>query len=150
MTSNLGSHLIQELWLEDQEKVRERVMELVRQQFKPEFLNRVDEIILFHGLTLEHLKQIIKIQLAHLQKRLLERKINLEVTDAAEEHIAREGYDPVFGARPLKRAIQKEIQNPLAFRILQGEFRDGDTVLVDYSSKTGELVFQKRELPRSS
>jgi ATP-dependent Clp protease ATP-binding subunit ClpB len=143
MTSNIGSHLIQELWLEDREKVHEKVMELVRANFRPEFLNRIDEIILFHGLTLEHLKQIIEIQLTHLKKRLAERKITLEVTDAAKEHIAREGYDPVFGARPLKRAIQKDIQNPLAFEILQGEFRDGDTVEVDYSSREDGLVFRK-------
>ena len=143
MTSNLGSHLIQELWLEEPEKVHEKVMELVRANFRPEFLNRIDEIILFHGLALEHLKQIIEIQLRQLQKRLTERKLTLTVTDAAKEYIAREGYDPVFGARPLKRAIQKEIQNPLAFKILQGEFRDGDPVTVDYAAKDGGLVFRK-------
>ena len=121
-------------------------MELVRQNFRPEFLNRIDEIILFHGLTLEHLKQIIEIQLEHLKARLAERKITLELTDAAKEHIAREGYDPVYGARPLKRAIQRDIQNPLAFKILQGDFKDGDSVEVEYSSEEGGLVFRKRKL----
>jgi len=145
MTSNIGSHLIQEMWSEKPEKVHEQVMELVRQNFRPEFLNRIDEIILFHGLTLEHLKQIIEIQLTHLKKRLTERKINLELTDSAKEHIAREGYDPVYGARPIKRAIQRDIQNPLAFKILQAEFRDGDTVEVDYSSGEGGLVFRGKE-----
>jgi ATP-dependent Clp protease ATP-binding subunit ClpB len=143
MTSNIGSHFIQEMWKEDHEKVRDQVMELVRANFRPEFLNRIDEIILFHGLTLEHLKQIIEIQLQHLKKRLAERKISLKVSDAAKEHIAREGYDPLYGARPLKRVIQKDIQNPLAFKILQGEFRDGDTIEVDYSSKENSLIFRK-------
>ncbi len=143
MTSNIGSHLIQEKWSEDRENLRNEVMERVRSHFRPEFLNRIDEIILFHGLSLEHLKQIADIQLEHLKKRLAERKLSLRISAAAKEYIAREGYDPVFGARPLKRAIQKEIQNPLAFKILQGEFRDGDTIEVDYSSAEGRLSFQK-------
>ncbi len=143
MTSNLGSHLIQEMWSEEQENVRKQVMDLVRANFRPEFLNRIDEIILFHGLTIEHLKQIIEIQLTHLKRRLAERKITLVITEAAKAHIAREGYDPVYGARPLKRAIQKEVQNPLAFRILQGDFHDGDTVEVDYAEDTDEVIFQK-------
>jgi ATP-dependent Clp protease ATP-binding subunit ClpB len=85
----------------------------------------------------------VEIQLRHLKKRLAERKIVLKISDAAKEHIAREGYDPVYGARPLKRAIQKDIQNPLAFKILEGQFGDGDTVAIDYSSSEGGLVFQK-------
>ncbi len=140
MTSNIGSHLIQEQWNEDKDKVRKGVMELVRGHFRPEFLNRIDEIILFHGLTLEHLKQIVEIQLKILKKRLADRNITLNVTEAAEEFIAKEGYDPVFGARPLKRAIQNSIQNPLAFKLLQGEFKDGETVVVDYES--GSLLFK--------
>ncbi len=143
MTSNIGSHVIHDMWQEDPKMVREKVMELVRANFRPEFLNRIDEIILFHGLTLEHLSQIIEIQLHHLRQRLAERKISLTMTDAAKEFLAREGYDPVYGARPLKRTIQKEIQNPLAFKILQGEFRDGDTIAVDYSQENGSLDFQK-------
>lgn len=145
MTSNIGSHVIHDMWKDDQENVRERVMELVRANFRPEFLNRIDEIILFHGLALEHLAQIIEIQLQHLRKRLAERKISLTISDAAKEYLAREGYDPVYGARPLKRAIQKEIQNPLAFKILQGEFRDGDTIDVDYFPEDGQLSFQKSQ-----
>ena len=143
MTSNLGSHVIQEMWQADAEQMRAQVMELVRANFRPEFLNRIDEIILFHGLSIEHLKQIIEIQLKHLQKRLSERHIVLKISDAAKEHLAREGYDPTFGARPLKRAIQKEIQNPLAFKLLQGEFRDGDTVAVEYDEISGELLFRR-------
>jgi ATP-dependent Clp protease ATP-binding subunit ClpB len=144
MTSNIGSHIIQEMWSEDAEKVRDRVMELVRQHFRPEFLNRVDETILFHGLSIEHLKQIVAIQLGHLKQRLQERKLTLELTEATREHIAREGYDPVFGARPLKRAIQRNIQNPLAFKILQGEFREGDTIEIDYNAVDEELLFHRR------
>ena len=143
MTSNIGSTLIQEMWAEEPQKMHDLVMERVRASFRPEFLNRVDEIILFHGLTLEHLKQIVDIQLEHLKKRLAERKMTLRVSDAAKEYIAREGYDPVYGARPLKRAIQKEIQNPLAFKILQREFVDGDSVTIDYPSAEGRLVFRK-------
>ncbi len=143
MTSNIGSTLIQEMWAEDAQKMREMVMEQVRANFRPEFLNRVDEIILFHGLTLEHLKQIVDIQLEQLAKRLADRKMTLKVSDAAKEYIAREGYDPIYGARPLKRAIQKEIQNPLAFKILQREFVDGDSVIIDYSSADKKLIFRK-------
>ncbi|GAK55669.1 ClpB protein [Candidatus Vecturithrix granuli] len=143
MTSNIGSALIQEMWSEDPQKMREMVMERVRASFRPEFLNRVDEIILFHGLTLDHLKRIVDIQLEHLKKRLADRKMTLKVSEAAKEYIAREGYDPVYGARPLKRAIQKEIQNPLAFKILQREFVDGDSVTIDYSSADKGLIFRK-------
>ena len=143
MTSNIGSHLIQEMWQADREQVRTQVMELVRANFRPEFLNRIDEIILFHGLTLEHLAQIIEIQLRHLQARLAERKITLTISDAAKARLAREGYDPTFGARPLKRTLQKEIQNPLAFEILQGAFHDGDTIAVEDDAAAGKLVFRR-------
>ena len=143
MTSNIGSSLIQEMWAEDAQKMHDLVMERVRANFRPEFLNRIDEIILFHGLTLAHLKQIVDIQLEHLRKRLAERKMTLKVSDAAKEYIAREGYDPVYGARPLKRAIQKEIQNPLAFKILQREFVDGDSINIDYTSADKGLIFRR-------
>ena len=143
MTSNIGSHLIQEMWQAEREQVRTQVMELVRASFRPEFLNRIDEIILFHGLTLEHLAQIIEIQLRHLQKRLAERKITLTISEAAKARLAREGYDPTFGARPLKRTLQKEIQNPLAFEILQGAFHDGDTITVEDDATAGKLVFRR-------
>ena len=143
MTSNIGSQVIQEMWQEQQEKVRDRVMALVRNSFRPEFLNRIDEIILFHGLSLEHLEQIIEIQLEHLRQRLAERKIMLQLSESAKEYIAREGYDPVYGARPLKRAIQKELQNPLAFKLLEGSFTDDDRIEVDLSSDGTGLSFRK-------
>ncbi|MCP4397400.1 MAG: ATP-dependent chaperone ClpB [bacterium] len=143
MTSNIGSQVIQEMWQEEREKVRNLVMGIVRNSFRPEFLNRIDEIILFHGLSLEHLEQIIEIQLGHLRQRLAERKIQLRLSDEAKEYIAREGYDPVYGARPLKRTIQKEIQNPLAFKILEGRFKDGDTIDVSLSLAGEGLGFRK-------
>jgi ATP-dependent Clp protease ATP-binding subunit ClpB len=143
ITSNIGSQVIQEMWQEEREKMRNRVMELVRSSFRPEFLNRIDEIILFHGLSLEHLEQIIEIQLGHLRQRLAGREIVLRLSDQAKEYIAREGYDPVYGARPLKRAIQKEIQNPLAFKILEGTFADGDTIEVELSADGAGLSFRK-------
>ena len=109
--------------------------------FKPEFLNRVDEIIIFHRLSLEHIKGIVDIQLGLLRKRLAERDITLEITDAAKTYLAQQGYDPAYGARPLKRLIQKEIQDKVALALLKGEFRDGDTIRVD--ERGLELVFEK-------
>ena len=109
------------------------------QHFRPEFLNRVDEIIIFDRLTDDDLKKIVEIQLRRLTKRLESQKITLELTDAAKERIAREGYDPVYGARPLKRAIQKEILDPLSLEILEGKFREGQTIKVD--EREGKLVF---------
>ena len=101
--------------------MKEAVLDEMRQHFRPEFLNRVDEIIVFHALTEEHLKQIVEIQLERLRARLAERHITLELTDAARRHLVRTGYDPRYGARPLKRAIQKEIENPLGRLLLKGE-----------------------------
>ncbi len=144
MTSNLGSQWIHEPGL-PWEEVRDRVMEAVRTHFRPELLNRIDEIVVFRPLGLEQIKQIVEIQLGGLRKRLAERKITLELTDAAKELLARQGFDPVYGARPLKRAIQKEIVQPLAMRLLRGEFPDGSTVVVD--AQHGELVFERRDLP---
>jgi ATP-dependent Clp protease ATP-binding subunit ClpB len=144
MTSNIGSHIIQEMVSEHTDAIRDQVMGLVRQHFRPEFLNRVDETILFHSLTVEHLKQIVDIQLEHLRARLQEHKLSLELTEAAKKQIAREGYDPVFGARPLKRAIQRDIQNPLAFKILQGEFHEGDTIEADYATAEPGFVFRRQ------
>ena len=106
-------------------------MDALRAHFRPEFLNRIDEIIFFHALGREHMKQIIDIQLAGLIRRLEERKIHVELTDAAKEQLVREGYDPAYGARPLKRAIQRRVLDPLALRVLEGEFREGDTIVVD-------------------
>ncbi len=136
MTSNIGSHLIQELG-SDEVKTREAVMEALRQSFRPEFLNRVDDVIIFHSLSKEQLRGIVEIQLQGLRRRLADRSLNLEVTDSAKDKLADEGYDPVYGARPLKRTIQRLLQDPLAMRILEGEFHEGDTIKVD--GKGGEL-----------
>jgi len=141
MTSNLGSQVIQELGGRDDDKMRQMVMEAVRAHFRPEFLNRVDEILIFHTLSLAQIKQIVEIQLRRLQRRLAERKLGLNVTDKAKEFLAKEGYDPVFGARPLKRAIQRLLQDPLARRLLEREFAEGDTITVD--AARGELIISK-------
>ncbi|MEA2683323.1 MAG: ATP-dependent Clp protease ATP-binding subunit ClpB [Chloroflexota bacterium] len=130
MTSNLGSDLVREL-AGDEQRMREAVMTSLREHFRPEFLNRVDDVIIFHPLTLEQLRGIVDIQLDGLRRRLADRTMELAVTDAAKDLLARDGYDPVYGARPLKRTIQRLVQDPLAMRILEGEFREGDTVRVD-------------------
>ncbi len=140
MTSNIGSHWIKEL---GPEAAKDRVLQELDRYFRPEFLNRIDEIIIFRPLTKEHLVQIVDIQLRRLQKLLDARQIELKLTDAAKRYLAEKGYDPVFGARPLKRTIQREVQDPLALKILQGEFQDGDVVLVDV--RDGELVFTKQQ-----
>jgi ATP-dependent Clp protease ATP-binding subunit ClpB len=142
MTSNIGSQWIVDLGEKDYEEMRRRVMEAVKAQFKPEFLNRVDELVIFHSLGIEEIKAIVEIQAKKLEKRLLERRIGLKMTDRAKEFLAKEGFDPAYGARPLKRVIQKEIQDRLAIRILEGKFKEGDTVTVDMDSKKGELVFK--------
>ncbi|MGB4780567.1 ATP-dependent chaperone ClpB [Candidatus Methylomirabilis sp.] len=141
MTSNLGSQAIQELGGRDDEEIRRRVMEAVKDHFRPEFLNRVDEMLIFHTLSLAQIKAIVEIQLKRVEKRLAERKLGLEVTEQAKEFLAREGYDPVFGARPLRRAIQRVLQDPLARRLLEHEFAEGDTVRVD--AARGELILSK-------
>jgi ATP-dependent Clp protease ATP-binding subunit ClpB len=131
LTSNLGSHALSTLPEgADPSQAKAEVMEAVRAHFRPEFLNRLDEIIVFDRLTRKDMAGIVEIQLARLQKRLDQRKITLEIDDSAKEWLANEGYDPVFGARPLKRVIQRELQDPLAEMILAGEVRDGDTVTV--------------------
>ncbi len=138
MTSNIGSHFIMELGPEAAEP---KVMEALRQHFRPEFLNRVDDIIMFHSLSRSDLTRIVEIQLSHLRKLLAERKISLELTEAAKLHLAEVGYDPTFGARPLKRVIQRELQDPLALALLQGEFKEGSAIRVDF--KEGSIVFAK-------
>jgi ATP-dependent Clp protease ATP-binding subunit ClpB len=120
---------------------RERVMAALRHHFRPEFLNRVDEIIIFHGLTKEDLKQIVDIQVRHLKKLVADRHMDIDLTDAAKALLADEGYDPAYGARPLKRVIQRQVQDPLALRLLQGEFRDGDRIVVD--ALDGRLIFER-------
>ena len=141
MTSNLGSHYIQE-YVDRPETMEERVMEVVRESFRPEFLNRIDETIIFKTLGLEEIKEIVDIQIEHLRGRLEERKIELELTPEAKDLVAEKGYDPVYGARPLKRTIQKLIQDPLATEILKGTFKEGDDVVVDVD-KNNELVLSK-------
>jgi ATP-dependent Clp protease ATP-binding subunit ClpB len=141
LTSNLGSQYLAQLGEnEPAEKVESQVMEVVRAHFRPEFLNRLDEIILFHRLSASHMAPIVDIQVGRLGKLLEDRKIRLELTDAARAWLGRVGYDPVYGARPLKRAVQKYLQDPLADAILRGEIRDGQTVRVDEGD--GGLVIQ--------
>ncbi len=139
MTSNIGSPIIQEMAGESREATRAKVMEELRAHFRPEFLNRVDDIIMFHSLTLPEIKRIVDIQLERLRARLAERKISLDLTEAAKETLAREGFDPLYGARPLKRAIQNAILNPLSLKLLAGDFHDGDRIRVD--AQDGELRF---------
>jgi ATP-dependent Clp protease ATP-binding subunit ClpB len=122
--------------------MRRRVTEALRAHFRPEFLNRVDEVVIFHSLSREQIGQIVEIQLAGLRRRLAERHLSLELTDAAKELLANEGYDPVYGARPLKRAIQRRILDPLAQAVLRGEFREGETVVVDNAG--GRIVFRHK------
>jgi ATP-dependent Clp protease ATP-binding subunit ClpB len=119
------------------------VLNELRRAFRPEFLNRVDDVIVFRPLGTEQLQRIVELQLERLRAMLAERDITLVVTPAAEQIIARQGYDPVFGARPLKRAIQRLVQNPLALQLLEGEFSDGDTIVVEPGPRTGELAFHR-------
>ncbi|HUG36556.1 MAG TPA: ATP-dependent chaperone ClpB, partial [Candidatus Limnocylindrales bacterium] len=141
MTSNLGSHLFREQ-AEEPAKTRALVLETLRQTLRPEFLNRIDEVVIFRPLGREEIGAIVSIQVAHLQKRLAARRVTLELTPAAKELLAREGYDPAYGARPLKRTIQRMIQDPLALRLLNGDFADGDTILAGVHG--GQMVFTKR------
>jgi ATP-dependent Clp protease ATP-binding subunit ClpB len=140
MTSNLGSHLFREE--QDPKRLRAEVMDVLRQSLRPEFLNRIDEIVVFKALGREEIGRIVKIQAAYLMKRLADKRITLTLSPGAEELLAREGYDPVYGARPLKRTIQRLIQDPLALKLLEGEFKDGDAIVAD--AKGGEIVFRKQ------
>ena len=140
MTSNIGSSVITEFAGDDQ-AIRSRVLDAMQAHFRPEFLNRLDEIIIFRNLSLEDTKHIVEIQLRGLTRRMAERGIALELTDQAKALLAHKGYDPVYGARPLKRALQKEIVDPLALKILNGEFTDGDRAIADVDK--GEIAFRK-------
>ncbi len=142
MTSNIGSQWIMDLGEKDYEEMRRRVLDAVRAHFKPEFLNRVDELVIFRSLGLDQIKAIVEIQLKKLEKRLLERRIQLKMTERAKEWLAKEGFDPAYGARPLKRVIQKEIQDGLALRILEGKFKEGSTITADVDDRKGGLVFK--------
>jgi ATP-dependent Clp protease ATP-binding subunit ClpB len=143
MTSNLGSHFIAEHTGDLTEGIRRQVTESLRQHFRPEFLNRVDEVIFFHSLGLDHMKAIVDIQIRGLLKRLEDRKIQVELTETAKRFVVSEGYDPTYGARPLKRTIQRRVLDPLAMRVLEGEFREGDRITVDVGDN--ELTFRKAQ-----
>jgi ATP-dependent Clp protease ATP-binding subunit ClpB len=139
MTSNLGSQWIVDMKPGQEAQMRERVMEALRASFRPEFLNRVDETIIFRQLGEDEIRKIVALQFAALKRRLADRRIDVVLDKSAEDILVREGYDPAYGARPLKRTIQRLVLDPLAMKVLQGEFRDGDTIVV--SSAGGELTF---------
>ncbi len=149
MTSNLGSHLIQEMaHTNDYEAMKTAVMEVVGQHFRPEFINRVDETVVFHPLGREEIRRITDIQIRHLRQRLEERDIGLDVSEAALDKLGEAGFDPIYGARPLKRAIQQQLENPLAQDLLAGRFGPGDTIRVDVDGD--RLVFEKAEMAASA
>lgn len=140
MTSNVGSHQIKQLAGRSQEEMRQAVMTELDRTFRPEFLNRIDELIVFQNLEREHISRIVDIQLQRLSKLLIERRITLQLTDAAKEHLAELGYDPVFGARPLKRVMQRQIYDTLALALLEGDVHEGETIQVDYADD--QLTFR--------
>jgi ATP-dependent Clp protease ATP-binding subunit ClpB len=149
MTSNLGSaYLMDAQTPEQREEARARVLDLVRQSFRPEFLNRIDEVIVFEPLTREHLEQIVDIQVRRLSERLAARNMRIELTPAAKELLIERGFDPAYGARPLKREIQRSLLDPIALKILEGEFSDGDTITVDASH--GEFTFAASRKPEEA
>lgn len=145
MTSNLGSQWIQDLREKDYDEMQKRVLEVVRSTFKPEFLNRVDEIIIFHALAKEEIKKIVEIQLSFLNKRLAEKKLSLRLTESAKELLVNQGFDPVYGARLLKRTIQRMIQDPLALKLLEGDFSEGDLIEVDVDKTAKKIIFNKSQ-----
>jgi ATP-dependent Clp protease ATP-binding subunit ClpB len=140
MTSNLGGQFFREE--KDPARVRGLILDLLRQTLRPEFLNRIDETVIFQPLGREEIGAIVEIQTRHLVKRLADKRITLELTAAAKALLAQEGYDPVYGARPLKRTIQRMIQDPLALELLSGTFGEGDEVVADAAD--GRIVFRKR------
>jgi len=142
MTSNLGSQMIQEMAGEEQyDRMKAAVMEVVGSHFRPEFINRIDDVVVFHPLGREQIRAIAGLQVNILQRRLQDRDISLQLTDAALDLLGEAGFDPVYGARPLKRAIQTQLENPLAQEILAGRFGPGDAIEVDVQE--GRLVFVK-------
>ena len=159
MTSNLGTAEIQRGGMgfrregtgkEERQRTRAAVDTALKQTFRPEFLNRIDEIVIFQPLTQEHLKQIIELMMKDVRKRLEDRKIDIELTDKAKEWLIKEGFDPVYGARPLRRAIQRSLENPLSKKILAGEFREGNKVIADVGTDglTFSLVAGKKGKPK--
>jgi ATP-dependent Clp protease ATP-binding subunit ClpB len=150
MTSNVGSNRILDYQGNNDTEysiMRATVIDELRRQFRPEFLNRIDEIVVFKALSEEQLEHIVEIQLRRLQNRLADRRISIVLDAAASRHLVKTGYDPVYGARPLKRAIQRELETPLGRRILGGEIKDGDTVRVGYDDLRGELTFTTAAAP---
>jgi len=147
MTSNLGSQLIQQITQEggSQEEIRDAVLGVLRQNFLPEFLNRIDETIIFHPLDRAQIRKIVGLQVKRLAGQLAQSDMKLVVTDEALDAIAAEGYDPTYGARPLKRVIQQQLQNPLAGEILKGRFGEGVTIRIDY--RDGAFTFERSESP---
>ena len=145
MTSNIGSQQIQELKAKGAEEweIEAAVRELLKTFFRPEFLNRIDEIIVFHPLSKEQLTKIVDVQLNGLRKRLATRNLKLDITDAAKKLLADEGYDPQYGARPLKRVIQQRLENPIASQILRGQYGDGDAIHVDADGAKHDFTFTK-------
>jgi ATP-dependent Clp protease ATP-binding subunit ClpA len=148
MTSNLGSPIISEYFMEGktsasaQRDMEDKVKAELKRHFRPEFLNRVDDVIIFQSLDEAELAKIVDIQLGRLEQRLAQQNLTLDVDKAAKAMIAKEGYDPQFGARPLKRAVQEQLLNPLSMKLLEGEFKPGDRIKV--TTKGDELVFQKK------
>ncbi len=143
MTSNIASQQILSYKGKDYERMKEQALDILRQSFRPEFLNRIDEIVVFHPLTLEQLRRIVDVQLVRLGQRLAERKIELELTGKARDYLAEHGYDPVYGARPLRRLIQRELETALGRKLLLGEVRDNSHVVVDAGPQG--LEFTSRE-----
>jgi ATP-dependent Clp protease ATP-binding subunit ClpB len=148
MTSNLGSELILEA--KKPEAVKDALMELLKVSFRPEFLNRIDETVIFNRLGKDEIGKIVEIQLIRLQARLAERKVELKLTKQAKELIAERGYDPLYGARPLKRTIQADLENPLAKAIIAGKIKDGDSITVDSNTaKGGDALSFKKSVPKA-
>jgi ATP-dependent Clp protease ATP-binding subunit ClpB len=142
MTSNIASQIILGFKGQDYEKMKSQALEVLRQSFRPEFLNRVDEVVVFHPLTRDELRQIVDVQMVRLRQRLEERKIQLELTDKARDYLAEHGYDPSYGARPLKRLIQRELETALGRKLLSGEIRDNTRVTVDADARGLEFSSQ--------
>jgi ATP-dependent Clp protease ATP-binding subunit ClpB len=145
MTSNIGSDHILDVSGDDSRygEMRKRVVNALRKHFRPEFLNRIDDLIIFHALSRSELSLIVGLQIRRIQAMLSDQKIFLEVTPAAQDFIAAVGYDPTYGARPLKRAIQRQLQNPIATKILENTFTEGDTILIDVVDKA--IEFSKKQ-----
>jgi len=151
MTSNIGTGMVERNTIgfsvhgkdKRTEDTRKRLLDALKQAFRPEFLNRIDDIIVFNSLTREHLAEIVEIQIGTLRRLMQDRKLRLEVTAAAKDVLIAEGYDPQFGARPMRRTIQRLIQDPLALKLISGEFVEGDTVIVDAATGGGSLQFSK-------